>query len=222
MTTPIVIIGAGGFGRGVFSYLTDIIADATREDATGHYRFLGFIDDGHPDESKLDAIGATHLGGMAEIAGLPSGTAFVVAIGDGGTRRWLARRAMDAGLAPATLIHPDTTIGLGVTIGAGTVICPGTRVSSNVTIGEHAQLNMNCTLGHDVVLDDFVTVFPLNAISGYACIGEGATLGANSVINPGVIVGAGAYIASGAAVTADVPPNHLAAGVPSTVKKRMP
>ena len=46
-------------------------------------------------------------------------------------------------------------------------------------------------------------------------IGSGAWIGAESQILPGVNVGAGAIVAAGSVVTADVPPDTVAGGVPA-------
>lgn len=52
-------------------------------------------------------------------------------------------------------------------------------------------------------------------------IGAGAWLGANATVLPGVTIGAGAVIAAGSMVTSDIPPNHLAAGIPATIKQAL-
>lgn len=221
MSTPIVIIGAGGFGREVLCQLRDINEAAAADNREVPFDFLGFIDDGEPDSGALDRIGAKHLGGTDDVHNLPAGTQYVIAIGNGHVRKMLAAKVDAAGLGAATLIHPVTTIGSDVSIGEGTIICPGTRITCNISIGKHVQLNLNNTVGHDAILEDFVTVFPLNAISGYVRLEQEVTLGANSVINPEVVVGHGSFIASGSSVNKDIPAKSLAAGVPAKVKKSL-
>lgn len=76
-------------------------------------------------------------------------------------------------------------------------------------------------VGHDAVTNNFVSIFPLAAISGFVTLGAESTIGANSVINPGVAVGEGSYVGSGAAVNKDVPEYTLVAGVPAKVKKTL-
>lgn len=211
---PLIIIGAGGFGREVLGLVRDI--QRVHPDTLD---FLGFVDDGDVSEDLMARCGARFLGTTKMLRELPGGTHYVVAIGTGSVRRTLSAKADEAGLTPHTLIHPSVSVGVDVSIGEGTVICAGARISSNLRLGRHVNVNPNCAIGHDSTLADFVTVYPLCSVSGYVTLGETATIGATSVINPSVTVGAGAYIGSGASVTSDVPDFALAAGVPAKVKK---
>lgn len=220
-TEKIVIVGAGGFGREVASHIRDINDYAVENGMPKQWEILGFIDDGTPDSELCHRFGAEHLGGSEAFKSLPAGTYYFTAIGNGAVRRIIAERADAAGLKAATLVHPDTTIGSLCQIGEGTIVCPGTRITCNLSIGKHCQLNLNVTVGHEAELHDFVTVFPLNAISGFVTLGAESTIGANSVINPGVAVGEGSYVGSGAAVNKDVPEYALVAGVPAKVKKTL-
>lgn len=220
-TEKIVIIGAGGFGRNVVSFISDINAYAQANGLPPQWEILGIIDDGTPDMTYFHKMGVEFLGDTDILADLSKGVYYTVAIGSGAARRSIARHANAEGLIPATLIHPDTSIGALVTIGEGTVICPGARLTCNIEVGQHAQINMNVTIGHDAVLRDYCTIFPLNAVSGFVTLGEACTLGANSVINPGLTVGEGAYVGSGAAVVDDVDDYTVVAGVPAGVIKNL-
>lgn len=212
MATPIVILGAGGFGRHVLSILR---TEQLRE----QYDFLGFVDDGPANHARLDNIAAPLLGTSDVLDTLDSNTRFAIGIGSGAARRALNNKACAAGLKAATVIHPDTSIADDALIGEGTIICAGARITTNVVVGYHAHLNMNVTVGHDVTIGDYATVFPQVALGGEAAIGQGATLGAGSCINPGLRVGERSYIASGAAVIDDVADSSLVAGVPARFKK---
>ncbi|MDC7116341.1 NeuD/PglB/VioB family sugar acetyltransferase [Corynebacterium amycolatum] len=220
-TEKIVIVGAGGFGRNVVSFIKDINDYAAANGLPAQWEILGIIDDGTPDMTFFHKMGVQLLGKTEVLADLPEGVYYTVAIGSGAARRSIAQRADAAELVPATLVHPDTSIGALVTLGEGTVICPGTRLTCNIEVGKHAQINMNVTIGHDAVLRDYCTIFPLNAVSGFVTLGEACTLGANSVINPGLTIGEGAYIGSGAAVTRDVDDYSVVAGVPASVIKNL-
>lgn len=220
-TQKIVIVGAGGFGREVASHIRDINTYAVDHGLPEQWEILGFIDDGEPDLELCRRFGLEHLGGSDAFASLPSGTSYVIAIGNGAVRRLIAERADAAGLSAATLVHPDTTIGMLVTLGEGTVVCPGARITCHIELGAHCQVHVNVEVGHDAVAHDFVSIFPLVAISGFVTLGEATTIGANSVINPGVTVGEGAFVASGSAVNKDAEPYTLVAGVPAKPKKSL-
>lgn len=219
VNTPIVIIGAGGFGREVLDIIRDqhLIGAAAEKG----WDFRGFIDDGHPPADRLDRLGTRHLGGMDTLADLPDGTMYAIGVGNGAVRRDLAARATEAGLKAATLVHSTATIGADVELGAGTVVCAGVRITTNIRIGRHVHLNLNSTVGHEAILHDYVTVNPLAAVSGDVVLGEASTVGTTACINQGITVGAGSMIASGSAVTKDVPDMTLVAGVPGVAKKQL-
>lgn len=212
MPEKIVIIGAGGFGRHVLAILR----------STPNWiesQFQGFLDDGEVRQDRLKAINAKFLGSTELLRELPTGTKYVVGIGNGQVRKNLALKANSFGLNPLTVIHPDSWIAPDAVIGVGSVICAGVRITTNAILGEFTQLNMNVTVGHDVTIDDYVTIFPQVAIGGESSLREYATLGAGATINPGVSIGAQAYIAAGAVVLNNVSTGVLVAGVPASFKK---
>lgn len=212
-----MIVGAGGFGREVLDVINDMnkSADKTQQP----WDFLGFIDDGSPASERLERLGATHLGGSESLDDLPIGTSYAIGIGSGPVRRNIDARASKAGLTAATLMHGSATMGADVEMGPGAVVCAGVRITTNVRVGRHVHLNINCTVGHDCVLEDYVTVNPLSAISGDVVLGQCATVGTNACINQGLTVGAGAMVASGSAVIQSVGEFSLVAGVPAVKKK---
>jgi len=196
--TPLVVIGAGGFGREVFQLLRDINA------AGPMFDFLGFLDDGEVQLALLERLGAPLLGPTSILPGL--GASFVIAIGSPDTRRRIDGQARSSAPA-ATLTHPSASVGSDVQIGDGGVIAAGARLTTNVTCGRHVHVNVNCTIGHDVVIDDYATLYPGVHLGGGCVIEEGATLGTGCVVLPGVRVGRGAVVGAGAVVGRDVAPH---------------
>lgn len=209
----LVIIGAGGFGREVLDVVQAV--DLLGASADVRRNCLGFIDDGIVDGDRLDRIDSTHLGGSDDLPRF-EGARFVVGVGNPAVREQLAARAVDAGLVPLpALVHPDATIGADVTLGDGSVVCAGVRVTTNVRVGEHVHLNINSTVGHDAIIEDYVTVNPLAAISGDVRLGRGVTVGTTACVNQGLAVGAGAVVGSGAAAVKDTRAGVTVVGVPA-------
>lgn len=202
--TPLVIIGAGGFGREVLELVLDI------NRAAPTFEFLGFLDDGEVDGPLLERFGAPLLGPSSRLADLA--TDYVIGIGAPDSRRRIDALARACGRTPATLRHPWATVGHDVQIGDGAIIAAGVRLTTHVVVGRHAHLNLNCTVGHDAVLEDFATLFPGVHLGGGCVIEEGATLGLGSLVLPYVRVGSGAVVGAGAVVVRDVAPGATVLG----------
>lgn len=208
MMRGLAIIGAGGFGREVVD-----VVDAINADTGPQIDLLGFAADGHPDPAMLQAWDMPYLGAPDAIAGLDEDSEYVIAIGDPLTRSQVSEKV--AGRACRPLVHPSSTSGRHVEIGRGTVICSHVSITSDIRIGDHVHVNLNSTIGHDAVLEDYVTVSPLCAISGNVTLERGVFLGTGVTINPGVTIGAGAVVGSGSVVVKEVPPGVTVVGIPA-------
>jgi hypothetical protein len=211
VTTRIVVIGAGGFGRETL----DVI-EALNGSDRGHY-VDGVVDDS-PSESNLNRLAARGIRYLGDVeAWLADGAQsnYVIGIGNPGVRRRIAMRLDEAGAQATTLIHPHADIGAITELGPGTVVCAGVRITTNIHIGSHVHLNLNATVGHDTVLSDFVTVNPLAAVSGDCVIGAEVLLGSGCVVLQGITVGNGASVGASACVTRDVAAGTVVKGVPA-------
>jgi sugar O-acyltransferase (sialic acid O-acetyltransferase NeuD family) len=211
--TPLVIIGAGGFGREAH----DVMEASNDLSLTvgNSYKFLGFIDDGDVNEALLEDRGPL-LGGREVLSTLPAETRYVIGIGTGPVRREIDIEATQLGLRPATLIHPSAAIGRHRNrIGPGSIICSNCSVTTNVDLGRHTHLNLNSTVGHDAVFGDYVTLNPGVTISGNVTLEDEVNVGTNATVIQGKTVGRGSVIGAGASVIKDIPPDVVAVGVPA-------
>ncbi len=124
------------------------------------------------------------------------------------------------------LIREHTRIGDRVVVGTGTVIDGHVeigsfvKIESRVYIPTHTRIGSYCFLGPGAVLTN--DKYPQRLRDEYEPQGpileESVTIGANATILPGVRIGEGAMVAAGSVVTKDVPPWHLAIGVPARVQ----
>jgi len=88
-----------------------------------------------------------------------------------------------------------------------------------ISIGDH------CLIGHNTVLatpnHDLSPARRADMHPAPIRIGNNVWLGANVSVLPGVSIGQNAVIAAGAVLTADVPENTVAAGVPARVVRHL-
>jgi sugar O-acyltransferase (sialic acid O-acetyltransferase NeuD family) len=208
VTTPIVIVGCGGFGREVHD-----IVDALASEG----ELVGYVDD-DPSPANVALVerrGARVLGGTSWFASAPAGTRYVIGVGSGSVRRMIDERLSAAGFEAAVLVHPSATVGADVRLGPGTVVCAGARLTTNIEAGRHVHVNLNSTVGHDSRLGDYVTVNPLVAISGSVTLGDEVMMGTHSAILQGLSIGARSVAGAGACVVKDVPPDTVVKGIPA-------
>lgn len=212
MAEPLVIVGAGGFGREVLD-----VADAINAASTSPvWDIVGVIDDG-PAQTNLDCLESrkvTFLGGVEEsLTRKPFH--FAVGIGAPAARRMITDRLEAAGHSSATLVHPSASQGFDVVIGAGSVICAGVRLTTNIRIGRHVHVNLNTTIGHDSVIGDFVSLNPLVSISGDCTIEDDVLVGVAGVVLNGLTVGQGSTVGGSACVVREVAAGVVVKGIPA-------
>ncbi len=210
--TPLVIVGAGGHGR----ELLDIVEAL---DAAGPtFAFLGFHDDGAGPWPLLARRGTGVLGPVDDL--VDADAAYAIGIGAPAARQRIDRVASEAGLTPATLVHPMASRGSDLDLGPGLVMAAGARITTDVAVGRHVHLNLNATLSHDCRVGDYVTLNPGAHVNGEVTIGDGATIGSGAVIRQGTEIGAFAVVGAGAVVLDDVEPATTVVGVPARPLKR--
>jgi len=210
----IVILGAGGHGRGILEILR---ADSERADLP--CSVLGFLDD--RDELQAGTCGGLPiLGRVGEARRWANeGVRFLVGVGDPLVRRRVVRAT--EGLRFATAVHPSATLYGDVTVGEGAVIAAGVVVAAATLIGAHALLNLNATVGHDCHLDAFATVAPGSNLGGFVRLGEASFVGLNATVVPGRTIGREARLGPGSVLLEDLPDRRVAFGLPARVVDRV-
>ena len=218
MAPRLVILGAGGHGAEVQTYVHDLSAEGWNGS------LLGFLDDGLPPGQHL---GLSVLGGIDEFVDRSpeffADLFYLTAVGSNPARRKLVER-MDGlyrgRIRPWTLIHATVWKGAEVSIGDGTCVAPGAIVTTRARIGRHCILNVKASVSHDCVLGDYVNLNPGATVCGNVTIGDGAYIGTGATLINKVSVGRNAIIGAGAVVVRDIPDSVTAVGVPARVIKR--
>jgi carbonic anhydrase/acetyltransferase-like protein (isoleucine patch superfamily) len=127
----------------------------------------------------------------------------------------------DAYIAPTAVLIGDVVIGAGASVWFGAVL-RGDEAQIKVGDGANIQDNavIHCAHNLPTVIEEGASVGHSAQLEGCvveqgAVVGMGATMLQRSRLGAGSLLAAGAVLGEGS----EVPPGHMAAGVPATVKK---
>ncbi len=206
----LVIVGAGGFGREAAEAVRALNADGSR------WRLAGYLDD-DPGCHGTMVDGLPVLGGTEVLGNMPDAC---VVVCTGRPDNYLSRLRIVEKLALpperyATIIHPSAWVSSTSQVGPGTVLLAQTVLTAAVTVGSHVAVMPHVTLTHDDVIGDFATLASGVCLGGRVHVGQCAYVGAGALVREERSIGAYALVGMGAAVTRDVPPGEVWAGVPA-------
>jgi len=127
----------------------------------------------------------------------------------------------DAYIAPTAVLIGDVEIGAGASVWFGAVLRGD---EAKILVGEGANIQDNAVLH---CARDLPTLIERDATVGHSAQLEGCVVEAGALVGMGATMlqrsrlGAGSMLAAGAVLTEgqEVPPGHLAAGVPATTRK---
>jgi sugar O-acyltransferase (sialic acid O-acetyltransferase NeuD family) len=207
---PLLIIGAGGFGREVLSMLNSMSSGMQIGAPSG------FIDDGIPKGTILNSLPV--LGGL-EVLNEYSEAALVIAVGNGRTREHILSKIDLRKFTFPNVIHPSALFQAPqrIKMGHGNIICAGNIFTVDIEMGDFCVINLGCTIGHDAVLEDFTSLMPGVHISGGAKIRKGAYIGTGANLIKATEIGSGSIIGAGSMVDRDIPNQVTAVGVPCRI-----
>ncbi|RMF77121.1 MAG: acetyltransferase [Planctomycetota bacterium] len=208
----ILILGAGGHGRVVL----DILLHG------GDREVVGFLDNNAEIHGRR-VDGVPVLGGidsLEKIAVRERVDGVIIAIGDNGVRRGLARTVQRLGIELITAVHPTAAIAHNASLGRNVVVAAGAVVCANCQVGDSVILNTGCIVDHQTMVGEGSHICPGVRIAGRVKVEPGVFVGIGATVVPKVTLGCEAIIGAGAVVLHDVPPMATVVGIPAKPIKR--
>ena len=203
----LIIIGAGGFGRELFSAAREAVGFGEQ------FRVKGFLD---ANPAALDRFsGYPSIIGSPEDYAPQPGDAFIAALGNIASRRHCAELLESRGGEFISVIHRSASLGQNVTVGAGSFIAHNVVLTVDIAVGRHVDIFHGTEIGHDSSVGDFAHVYALCSIGGAVKIGCGAAVYPGSRIVPCRTVGDGAVVGIGSVVLLNVKPGTTVFGNPA-------
>jgi len=209
-STPLLIVGAGGFARETLELVAAI------NDRAPAWRVVGVLDDDE-DLAGRRLHGVAIIGPAAAAHDHPEAlvTACVASPRNPRGRLALTDRLALAPERYATLVHPAATVARSATLGRGCVVHATAVLTADIAVGDHVAVMPAVVLTHDDRVGDGVTLGAGARVAGGVTIGDGAYIGSGALLREDVTIGAGALIGMGAVVTRSVPDGETWAGVPA-------
>lgn len=214
MSTPVVIVGAGGHAV--------VVADALL--AAGA-PVLGFIDADVTLHGQ-ERCGLPVLGGDSWLETQPP-QKLQLANGLGGTGNTRVRETVQTRLAGkgwhfSAVRHPSAIVSPFARIADDAQLLAGCIVQAGASVGQGSIVNTGAVVEHDVKLGAWVHVAPGAVVCGNAFIGARSHVGAGAVVRQGIHLGAETVVGAGAAVVSDHPGAGVLVGVPARAMEFKP
>lgn len=216
MTTPIYIIGAGGFAREVAFLLSEI----TRQKQES-YALKGFTSE-QKGELSFDGKVFPILTHQELLSSLDESNRVAVALGIGTPKvsfRVLAQYLSHPSakeLSFPNLIHPGF-VGSRASIewGKGNIVTAGVIFTLDIKVGSFNIFNLSTTVGHDVKIGSYNVLNPGCNISGSVKIEDRILIGTNATVLQGLQLESDIIVGAGAVVTKNLARNFVYVGNPA-------
>ena len=180
MNKNLIIVGAGGYFREIFDYVSDDIDNGRLLNIS----IKGVISEITPNEN----LPVPFLSLISEYVAKDNDL-FIIAIGQVEARKRIYEALKEKGASFFTYIHHSSLVSKNASIGKGSIICPNSIINANSIVGENCSINVNCSIGHDTVVGEHSVLSPYSALNGHSKLGKENFVGSRTTIFPKVEVG---------------------------------
>lgn len=207
---PLLLVGAGGFGREAAEAVHAI------NSITPRWKLLGFLDDDEALHGK-DLDGTRVVGTATDVHRYPDAEVIVCAGSPahyGARKHLVGRLGLPLERYP-TLVHPSASVASSARLGPGTVLLAGAVVTGRAVVGAHVAVMPGVVITHDATVGHYVTFASGVRLGGGVEVEEGAYLGSGALIREHLKVGAWSLVGMGSVVLEDIPPYEVWVGQPA-------
>lgn len=212
MTTPVIVIGVGGYA----SNLVDLMRDENQAAGRDLWRPVGFLDD-EPSRQGRDYYNLPILGPLDSATRFLD-CCFINAIGSAKSAPFKPALIKKTGVPLdrfVTLKHPTAYVSPSAVVGAGTAIAQHCVVMSEAVVGLHVKTLPLATISYGANIGDYSTVAGGAVVAAEVRIGKCGYIGANSAIRERIRIGDNVIVGMGAMVTHDVASGATVVGSPA-------
>lgn len=209
MSKNLIIVGAGKFGREVYSW-------SLKSKYYGWEKIIGFLDN---RINILDNYNykCSPILGSAETYIPKENDVFVCAIGEPKIKKNICEILINKEAKFTNVIHDTVIIGKNVDIGVGNIICPYVVMSCDIKIKNHVAINFHTAIAHDVIIENYCQINGNCTINGNATIKEGVQIGSNACMLPNSIAEEYSTIGAGTVVMKVAQAHRTIFGVPGKI-----
>lgn len=202
----LVIIGAGGMGRTIYSNALEGIGYGVK------YEVKGFIDD---NLSALDAYpNYPPILGTIKDYNPQENDVFISSIG-GSSRRPCMEEIISRGGKFIELIHKTARIYNNAKLGKGNFLGAYTVIGNDAVVGDYNMIQAYTVVGHDAKIGNWNRLDTHVTCVGGIVIEDEVDIHTSAVINHGVTVGSGSHIGALSFVIRKVKPGTTVMGNPA-------
>ncbi|MEZ8825299.1 NeuD/PglB/VioB family sugar acetyltransferase [Vibrio amylolyticus] len=204
MKKKVYIVGSGGLGRELYSWL------ACPE---SEYDPVGFVSD---DLSSLDDFDyPISIVQTIENFQPVDSVSLIMGIMNPKGKQKVFEQLLLKGASFSTFVHPSSIIGHNVKLGTGVVICPMCILTCDITLEDGVFFNTSSTMGHDGRVGKYSSINGKVEIGGGADIGSSVLVGSRALVLPQRKISDSAVIGAGSVVVGHVKSDITVFGNPA-------
>lgn len=203
----LIIIGARGFGRCVYSIAKSM------QSYNYEFDIKGFLDD------KIDALNEYQnyppILDSVESYVVQKDDIFICALGDVFYKKKYTDIILSKGGEFMSVIHPTACINQNAHVGKGCVVACGAVVDSDAYVNDFTCIQAYAVIGHDVKVGKWSILDCQTFIGGFTIIGESVSIHTGSKIIPNILIDDYATINAGSIVVRNVKKDSVVMGNPA-------